>query len=132
MKKLSHKFVEFVPDTLSPDEIYVSFRFSLVTHLCACGCNQEIVTPLSPKDWQLIYNGNTISLYPSIGNWKLSCRSHYWIQEDSIVWASDSWLTRKNDVFTTHPMEEEQKFPTSETEKLWAKLKRPWAWLDKG
>jgi len=28
-----------------------------------------------------------VSLAPSIGNWALACRSHYWIREGEIRWS---------------------------------------------
>jgi len=34
-----------------------------------------VVTPLSPTGWSLIFDGETVSLYPSIGNWNFPCRS---------------------------------------------------------
>jgi len=89
MKIFRHKFVEFVPECLEPDVLYVSLRFSLVSHQCACGCGEEVVTPLAPRDWQLIFNGETISLFPSIGNWSFQCRSHYWIDQNHAVRARD-------------------------------------------
>ncbi len=57
-------------------------------HSCACGCGNKVVTPLSPVRWSLKYDGKTISLNPSIGNWKFDCESHYWVKENKIVWAS--------------------------------------------
>lgn len=62
--------------------------YATVVHKCCCGCGNEVVTPLSPADWQLIYDGRTISLYPSIGSWSLPCKSHYWITHNQIRWAS--------------------------------------------
>jgi len=59
-------------------------------HKCCCGCGNEVVTPLSPSDWQLTFNGETISLFPSIGNWSFPCRSHYWIRKNEVKWA-ESW-----------------------------------------
>jgi hypothetical protein len=43
--------------------------------------------PISPADWQLAYDGDTVSLTPSIGNWGFPRRSHYWIdaQPDPLV-----------------------------------------------
>ena len=88
--KLQHKFVEFMPDTISEGVIFISLEYNTAIHRCACGCGNEIVTPLSPKDWQLLYNGQSISLHPSIGNWRYPCKSHYWIRNNSIQWA-ESW-----------------------------------------
>jgi hypothetical protein len=80
------EFVEFIPDELKDGEIYVSMRFRTATHLCCCGCGNKVVTPLQPTDWKLIFNGKTISLEPSIGNWNFACRSHYWIRNNEVVW----------------------------------------------
>lgn len=84
---MRHEFVEYVPERLDDGVIYVSVRFATVVHRCACGCGREVVTPLSPSDWRLTFDGETISLYPSIGNWSFPCRSHYWIAENNIRWA---------------------------------------------
>jgi hypothetical protein len=71
-----------------------------VVHLCCCGCRREVVTPLSPTDWKLIFDGMSISLYPSIGNWTFPCRSHYWIQCDRAQWAED-WTQEEIEVGRT-------------------------------
>ena len=66
--------------------IYISIRFATASHLCGCGCGNEVVTPLRPTDWKLIFDGKTISLYPSIGNWSFPCQSHYWIRHNAVQW----------------------------------------------
>ncbi len=81
---LAHEFVEYVPAALEEGVIYVSLRFATVVHLCPCGCASKVVTPLSPSDWQLIFDGEAVSLTPSIGNWSLPCQSHYWIKLDRV------------------------------------------------
>jgi len=84
---LKHEFVEFIPDELKEGTLYVSIRFATATHLCCCGCGSSIVTPLRPTDWKLIFDGKTISLDPSIGNWSFACKSHYWIRNNRVKWA---------------------------------------------
>jgi hypothetical protein len=84
---LRHEFVEFIPDDLQPGTIYVSIRFATASHLCCCGCGNKVVTPLRPTDWKLIFDGKTVSLDPSIGNWSFACQSHYWIVRNKIKWA---------------------------------------------
>ncbi|MEQ6377434.1 DUF6527 family protein [Bacillaceae bacterium S4-13-56] len=91
---VEHKFVDFIPDKLKPNTIYISIAYNTVVHSCACGCGEEVVTPLSRSDWKLTYNGETVSLHPSIGNWSFSCRSHYWIRDSRVVWA-ESWSCDK-------------------------------------
>ena len=89
MSNLAHKFVEFIPDALDEGVLYVSIAYGTVSHRCCCGCGREVVTPLSPTDWKLIFDGETVSLYPSIGNWNFPCRSHYWIRYNRVEWAED-------------------------------------------
>src|SRR5580658_1812602 len=76
---LKHQFVEFIPDELEQGTIYVSIRFATASHLCCCGCGNKVVTPIRPADWKLIFDGKTVSLDRSIGNWSFACQSHYWI-----------------------------------------------------
>ncbi len=33
------------------------------------------------------YDGETVSLDPSVGNWEYECMSHYWIDRGRIRWA---------------------------------------------
>ena len=74
--------------------MYVSVRFRIASHNCFCGCGNEVVTNLSPRGWQLTYDGESISLYPSIGNWDFKCRSHYWITRNTVRWA-EKWSDEK-------------------------------------
>lgn len=83
----THEFVDTVPEQLRDGVLYISIGFATAIHLCACGCRNEVVTPLSPTDWILNFDGETVSLSPSIGNWGLPCRSHYWIRRDKIRWS---------------------------------------------
>lgn len=83
---LTHEFVEYVPAVLVEGVLYVSLRFATVVHLCPCGCGNKVVTPLSPADWHLLFDGEVVSLTPSIGNWSLPCKSHYWIRLDRVRW----------------------------------------------
>ena len=80
-RRLEHRFVEHIPDDLQPGLLYVSLEYGSVAHSCCCGCGEEVVTPLTPTDWKIIYDGDSITLVPSIGNWNLPCRSHYVIRQ---------------------------------------------------
>lgn len=84
---LQHKFVNYIPDALDDGVLYVSLPFATVMHKCCCGCGTEIVTPLDPSDWKMTFDGKSISLCPSIGNWSLDCQSHYWIDRNQVRWA---------------------------------------------
>lgn len=78
-------FVGSFPSALEPETLYISVEFNSCAHLCACGCGQEVITPLSPAQWSFSYNGQNVSVRPSIGNWSLECRSHYIIDHGRIV-----------------------------------------------
>jgi hypothetical protein len=86
-KSIRPEFVEFIPDKVKESILYISCHYATATHKCACGCGEIVVTPISPTYWSMIWNGETVSLDPSIGNWSLPCQSHYWILENKIVWA---------------------------------------------
>jgi len=89
-RSFEHIFTSLIPDALEERTLYISINYNTAVHKCACGCGEEVVTPLSPKDWRMTYNGESVTLHPSIGNWSYKCRSHYWIRDDKIVWA-ESW-----------------------------------------
>jgi hypothetical protein len=79
-----HEFVEAIPRELTEGVLYISIPYATAAHLCFCGCGSEINTPLSPTDWRLIFDGRSVSLYPSIGNWSVPCRSHYWLEHSRV------------------------------------------------
>jgi hypothetical protein len=80
------EFVEFVPKPLSEGVLYISIPYATASHLCFCGCGKKVVTPLSPTDWRLTFNGDTVSLDPSVGNWSYRCRSHYVLRTNRVIW----------------------------------------------
>lgn len=84
---IKHEFADFIPEDLERGTLYVSIRFATATHLCCCGCGNRVVTPIRPTDWKLIFDGKTISLDPSVGNWSFPCQSHYWIRNNRVDWA---------------------------------------------
>ena len=88
--RLEHRFVDFIPEQPEQGVVYVSMEYCTVLHRCFCGCGREVVTPLSPAQWKLVFDGETVSLDPSIGNWSYECESHYWIRRNRVVWAP-SW-----------------------------------------
>ncbi|WP_308314386.1 DUF6527 family protein [Streptomyces sp. GbtcB7] len=86
-RQVTHTFVDCIPEQLDQGVVYISIRYALVTHLCCCGCECEVVTPLAPREWKLTFDGATVSLHPSIGNWSFPCKSHYWIRNNTVAWA---------------------------------------------
>ncbi|MGD0165606.1 MAG: DUF6527 family protein [Candidatus Sulfotelmatobacter sp.] len=107
-KTLAHEFVEFIPDVIEEGKLYVSIEYATTVHKCACGCLKEVVTPLGPADWKLIFDGKTVSLDPSIGNWSFPCRSHYWVSNNRAVWAED-WSQARVDAKRAHDRRTKQK-----------------------
>jgi len=85
---LSHKFVEAIPEKLDEEILYIAIDYATAIHKCCCGCGKEVVTPLSPTDWKLVYDGVSVTLSPSIGNWSFDCKSHYWIESNKVRWAA--------------------------------------------
>ena len=85
---MKHEFVEHIPERIEYGVLYVSIEFDTAIHVCACGCGIEVVTPLSPADWSMIYDGRSVSLTPSIGNWEFPCKSHYWIRRGKVEWST--------------------------------------------
>lgn len=79
--------VEFIPGTLEEGTLYISEPFDVAAHLCPCGCRQEVVTPLGPAQWTLLRDAGEVTLEPSIGNWSIPCRSHYFIRRNRVLWA---------------------------------------------
>ena len=82
--------VSRVPENLTPGLLYVCFDCNVVAHLCACGCGEKVVLPIDPDFWSATYDGESVSLSPSIGNYQFPCRSHYWIKNNHVIWVDDS------------------------------------------
>ena len=83
-------WVEDMPGAMEAGKVYISPKHALTEHLCACGCGTEVSLPLGRSEWKIVYDGDTVSIRPSIGNWRLPCRSHYLIRDNRTVWCA-SW-----------------------------------------
>jgi hypothetical protein len=99
MTHLEHRFVDEVPETPEAGVWYISLRFNTSLHLCACGCDNETWIPIRPDKHHLTFDGETVTLHGSVGNWRFPCRSHYWIRNDRIDWIVD----RPNPIPTPEP-----------------------------
>lgn len=86
-RKIRHEFIDLAPAKIKEGVVYVSVKHATAIHNCCCGCGNKVVTPLSPAGWQMAFDGETISITPSIGNWAFSCQSHYWITGNTVRWA---------------------------------------------
>jgi hypothetical protein len=88
------EFVDLMPSTLEDGVVYVSIEYGTVIHRCCCGCGEKIVTPLHPTQWRMTYDGETISLHPSVGGHDLPCRSHYVIKNNHVLWSKE-WTAQQ-------------------------------------
>jgi len=125
--RLEHRFVEFIPKELEDNVIYISVRFSIAIHKCACGCGIKTVTPFSPTDWKLIFDGKSISIDPSIGNWNFPCQSHYWITQNKIKWAP-KWDKEMIDIGRKESKNDKKKYYNDKKEPIQGKFKTKSAW----
>ena len=82
------EWVEDMPETMGPGKLYISVKHRLTEHVCACGCGEEVSLPLGRSEWRLVYDGDSISILPSVGNWRLPCKSHYVIKENRTIWCT--------------------------------------------
>lgn len=133
VSRLDHRFVEFLPDDLEEGVLYVSMPYATAEHRCCCGCGERVVTPLSPTDWSLTFNGKAVSLRPSIGNWNFPCQSHYWIRDSEVIWAA-RWTReqieagrsrtrqRKDAYYTEDESRVDQPDEVTPDESLWSRL----------
>lgn len=142
METLQYKFVHSIPDQIEELTLYISVEYRTAIHKCICGCGNEVVTPFSPTDWEFSYDGESVSLSPSIGNWSFDCQSHYWIVKNKIRHAS-KWdrneieYNRKVDKKNKNGFYSEKNLKSSKVEKKiiisdelpesfsrWAKIKK--------
>lgn len=120
---LRHAFVEYLPERLEEGTLYISMQYATAAHKCCCGCGNDVYTPLSPADWKLTFDGRTISLFPSIGNWSFPCRSHYWIKKNTVAWAP-RWSDEEIDAGRANDRERKEQQHGKPREGFWRKLRR--------
>lgn len=82
---LEHRFVRNIPRELDSGVLYISMDYATAVHSCCCGCGERVVTPFTPTDWCMTFDGESISLCPSVGNWNQKCQSHYVIQGSRVL-----------------------------------------------
>jgi len=119
--------VQYVPKQLEPGVLYVAGEFDIAVHLCACGCGSKVTTPLSPAEWKVTEKNGLPTLHPSVGNWQLPCRSHYFIIGGRTKWAGQ-WSEAQ---IQAGRRSEESRRETYYAERAHARkpMVRFWAWL---
>jgi hypothetical protein len=88
--EISHVFVDSAPPVLEPAVLYVSVKYRAIVHLCLCGCNEKVFLNLDadPDSWSFTFDGRTISVHDSVGNFGIPCRSHYIVRNNRVIWLS--------------------------------------------
>lgn len=94
MERIKLIEVHYLPKQLEEGFLYVSKEFGIAGHLCPCGCKNKIITPLDSTEWSFREDNGKPTLYPSIGNWQLPCKSHYWINNGLIDWSYE-WTEKQ-------------------------------------
>lgn len=82
---LEHRFVRNAPRELEPGVLYISMEYATAVHSCCCGCGERVVTPFTPTDWRITFDGESVTLNPSVGNWNQDCRTHYVIERNRVI-----------------------------------------------
>lgn len=104
LERVRHQFVDSIPERMDNGIVYVSIPFDMAAHRCCCGCGNEVFTPLAPHRWRVTYDGATISLADSIGNWSFPCQSHYFITRNEVLWC-DRWTPQQIEAGRQHTKE---------------------------
>lgn len=90
--RLDLREVENIPEELQEGILYYSLKYHTAAHLCPCGCGSKVVTPITylgqcaeRNSWGLQYTDDGIvTLTPSVGNFQLPCKSHYFVRSSRI------------------------------------------------
>ena len=120
--------VHYVPKNLEPGLLYVSEEFGAAVHLCACGCGSKVSTPLGPTEWALEDTASGPSLTPSIGNWQLPCKSHYYIRRGNVVWARE-WTPKQIAIGRRAEEKKRRAYYDAMDPKRGGILVRVWHWI---
>ena len=133
-------FVDTIPAAardLQAGNLYISMKYNTLVHRCPCGCGGLSEIGLHPATRRMIYDGENVSIEPSIGARSLPCRSHYWITKNRILWAgalgveSDERYDRRRVGLTETYMERLSAHKENDGEERWwsVLLRKAKTWL---
>lgn len=83
---VSFLFIDSAPADLRAGTLYISTKYRAIVHSCLCGCGEKVVLNLDPDSWSVTFDGRSISIWPSVGNVGLPCRSHYVVRKGQVHW----------------------------------------------
>jgi hypothetical protein len=86
VRVVSFLFIDSAPADLSAGTLYISTKYRAIVHSCLCGCGEKVVLNLDPDSWAFTFDGRSISIWPSVGNVGLPCRSHYIVRKGQVEW----------------------------------------------
>jgi hypothetical protein len=88
LTELKPVFCDHIPEKKEEGVLYISEKYRVAIHLCACGCGIQSVTPITKDGWTMRNNEGKITLRPSIGNFmgENPYHAHYYITENKIDW----------------------------------------------
>jgi len=89
--KIEPVYCDQIPENMEEGKLYISEKYGVANHLCACGCGQQTVTDLKPywnDGWDKTESNGKVTLRPSIGNFKRESpyHAHYYITGNKIEW----------------------------------------------
>lgn len=88
--------VDRFPSILDDEVVYISEEFEMAALNCACGCGHRVNLLLG--DGHTVKNIDGLAdIYPSVGVWDASCKSHFFIRCGDVIWA-ESWSQDRIDV----------------------------------
>lgn len=128
LRKIKLFRVRYIPKVLEPGLLYMSEEFGAAVHLCACGCGSKVSTPIGPTDWAVEDTPAGPTLIPSVGNWQLPCKSHYWIREGSITWAG-AWTAEQIIAGRNAEQHRHHAYFESRARRRGGVLRRVWTWI---
>lgn len=145
---LEHRFVRNAPRELEPGVLYISMEYATAVHSCCCGCGERVVTPFTPTDWQMTFDGESVTLNPSVGNWNQDCRTHYVIERNRVIecgqWSDErveaerrrdkrvkaAYYGRAQNTSSARP-DASSNAHSGDTPRTSSSFSRIWAWLSK-
>ncbi len=88
----------------------------------------HLSTPIGPTDWAMEETPAGPTLEPSVGNWQLPCKSHYFIREGRIVWAS-AWTPEQITAGRQAEKQRHRAYFEDRARQRGNVLQRAWRWI---